>query len=135
MLILVLCEPDAAKKVSLVCPSLVAYPNAMATITVTIFNRRRPHVFRYFRKRRFFIRFSFPSTRKRRFQAPKTGFPKRSPEWSYSLKNAGLSFSLSGRTKTDVFEYDEIIRHTAHALLGMIPTFHSFGFFVFRALF
>lgn len=36
MLVLVLCQPDAAKKVSLVCPSLVAYPDAMATITVAI---------------------------------------------------------------------------------------------------
>ena len=38
MLVLVLCQPDAAKKVSLVCPSLVTYPDAMATITVAIFN-------------------------------------------------------------------------------------------------
>ena len=35
-----------------------------------------------------------------------------------------------GRTKTDVFEYDYVIHHTAHALLGMIPSSHSFGLFV-----
>ena len=34
-----------------------------------------------------------------------------------------------GRTKTDVFEYDDVIHHTAHALLGMIPLSHSFGLF------
>lgn len=53
------------------------------------------------------------------FRQQKAGFPKRSPEWSYSLKNAGLSLSLSGRTKTDVFEYDDV----------MIPSSHSFGLF------
>ena len=55
MLVLGLCEPDAAKIIDLVCPSLVAYPNAMAT-TVAIFNRRRPHVSGYFRKQGFFSR-------------------------------------------------------------------------------
>ena len=34
-----------------------------------------------------------------------------------------------GRTKTDVFEYDDVIHHTAHALLGMIPSSHSLGLF------
>ena len=64
------------------------------------------------------------------FRQQKAGFTKRSPEWSYSLKNAGLSLSLSGQTKTDVFEYDDVIHHTAHALLRMIPSFHSFGLLV-----
>ena len=54
MLVLGLCEPDAAQIIGLVCPSLVAYPDAMAT-AVAIFNRRRPHVSGYFRKRRFFF--------------------------------------------------------------------------------
>ena len=54
MLVLGLCEPDAAQIIGLVCPSLVAYPDAIAT-TVAIFNRRRPHVSGYFRKRRFFF--------------------------------------------------------------------------------
>ena len=39
-----------------------------------------------------------------------------------------------GRTKTDVFEYDDVIHHTAHALLGMIPSSHSFGLFVWISL-
>ena len=47
---------------------------------------------------------SLPSTRKRRFAAFRKGFP----EWSF-LKNACL-------TKTEVFEYDDIIHHTAHSL-------------------
>ena len=102
MLVLGLCEPDAAQIIGLVCPSLVAYPDAMAT-AVAIFNRRRPHVSGYFRKRRFFfLAFSFQFTFIRRFQAPKTaGFLKRSPEWSYLLKKAGLSFSLRGVPWTD----------------------------------
>ena len=83
----------------------------------------------------FFLPFSFQSTCIRRFQAPKTaGFLKRSPEWSYLLKNAGLSFSLRGRTETDVFEYDDVIHHTAHALLGMIPSSHSFGIFAWMSV-
>ena len=38
-----------------------------------------------------------------------------------------------GRTKTDVFEYDDVIHHTAHALLGMIPSSHSFDLFVWMS--
>ena len=90
MLVLVLCQPDAAKKVSLVCPSLVAYPDAMATITVAIFNRRRPHVFRYFRKRRFFLRVSFLSTRKQRFQTTKSRFYKTVPRVELFIKKRRL---------------------------------------------
>lgn len=106
-------------KVSLVCPSLVAYPDAIATITVAIFNRRRPHVFRYFQNGDSFSVLVFCPHANGVFRQQKVGFPKRSPEWSYSLKNAGLSLSLSGRTKTDVFEYDDV----------MIPSSHSFGLF------
>ena len=42
------------------------------------------------------------------------------------FENAGLSFSC-GRKKTEVFEYDDVIHHTAHALYGMLSFFHCFS--------
>ena len=39
------------------------------------------------------------------------------------FENAGLSFSC-GQKKTEVFEYDDVIHHTAHTLYGMLSFFH-----------
>ena len=39
-------------------------------------------------------------------------------------EKAGLSF-WCGRTKTEVFEYNDVINHTAHALYGMLSFFRS----------
>ena len=207
MLVLGLCEPDAAKIIDLVCPSLVAYPNAMAT-TVAIFNRRCPHVSGYFRKQGFFSRVklsvyiytAFSGSKNRRFSktVPRVklfikkrrlivfsggrpfnslggggvgDFEKKFPSSACRKKKNACStnvieslwgkkgkknilptkflekrildyhFSpqelngrpLRGRTKTDVFEYDDVIHHTADALLGMIPSSHSFGIFVWMS--
>ena len=44
------------------------------------------------------------------------------------FEHAGLPFSC-GKTKTDVFEYDDVIHHTAHtahALLGTLTSFQRF---------
>ena len=207
MLVLGLCEPDAAKIIDLVCPSLVAYPNAMAT-TVAIFNRRRPHVSGYFRKQGFFSRVklsvyiytAFSGSKNRRFSKTvprvklfikkprlivfsggrpfnswggggggwfwkKISFKRLSKEKKCMqhkcnrklmgkkgkknilptkfLEKRILDYHpspqelngrpLRGRTKTDVFEYDDVIHHTADALLGMIPSSHSFGIFVWMS--
>lgn len=60
-------------------------------------------------------RLSLPSTGKRLFDASKKAgsFENGSPEKIF--ENAGLSFSL-GRRKTEVFEYDDVLHHTAYAL-------------------
>ena len=65
----------------------------------------------YFRKRR------CASARKRRFQAPKTQVFENGLQ-NRVFENVGLPFSF-GRTKTEVFEYDDFIHHKAHGLLGM----------------
>ena len=41
------------------------------------------------------------------------------------FENAGLS-SPCERAKTEVFEYDDVIHHTAHALWGILSYFHLF---------
>ena len=66
----------------------------------------------------FFLRFSIPSARKRRFPA----------DWNFFFLTVAYRFSC-GRTKTEVFEYDNVIHHVAHALY-----FHRFtaGFSRFR---
>ena len=61
------------------------------------------------------LRLSLPSTGKRLFHASKKAgfFVNGSPEKIF--ENAGLSFSR-GRRKTEVFEYDDVLYHTAYAL-------------------
>ena len=72
--------------------------------------RRRPQ---YFSKRRFFLRNSLPCTRKRRFQS--TNNAGWNAPQKGGFENAGFSFRC-GRTKTEVFEYDDVIHHIPIAL-------------------
>ena len=54
---------------------------------------------------------------------------KNAGSWKWSPEfngPAGLSF-WCGRKKTEVFEYDDVIHHTAHALYGMLSFFHCFS--------
>ena len=83
---------------------------------------------RKFLQRRFF--FSVLASRPHEngvFVHQKSRFRKRAPDWTFFL-NSGISFSC-GRTKTEVFEYDNVIHHVAHDLY-----FHRFtaGFSRFR---
>ena len=55
----------------------------------------------------------------------KKRFPKMVARVSF-FENASLSFSCE-RTKTKVFEYDDVIHHTAHAPWGMLSYFHLFS--------
>ena len=62
--------------------------------------RRRPHVYVFDWKRRFFSSF-WPTVRT---------FPVNLVTKTHLFKNAGLSFTY-GRTKTEVFEYDDVMHH------------------------
>ena len=56
MLVLGLCEPDAVKIIGLVCPSRLAYPDAMATrVAITSAVHTYPNIFE---NGDFFLRFS-----------------------------------------------------------------------------
>ena len=62
----------------------------------------------------FFIRFSLPSTRKRRFRGPKNaGFQKRSPK---IFEKPASRLNVDAGTKTEVFEYSDAIHHILPAL-------------------
>ena len=62
----------------------------------------------------FFIRFSLPSTRKRRFRGPKNaGFQKRSPK---IFEKPASRLNVDVGTKTEVFEYSDAIHHILPAL-------------------
>ena len=63
---------------------------------------------------RIFLKTEIASTRNRRLQAPKTQVFQNGLQ-SGVFENAGLPLSF-GRTKTEVFEYDDFIHHTAHGL-------------------
>ena len=63
---------------------------------------------------RIFLKTEIASARNRRFQAPKTQVFENGLQ-SGVFENAGLPLSF-GRTKTEVFEYDDFIHHTAHGL-------------------
>ena len=72
MLVLSLYEPDAAKIIGLVCPSVVAYPDAMATTVAIKYLTGAVHTYPdIFDNGDFFLPFSFQSTCIQRFQAPK----------------------------------------------------------------
>ena len=55
-------------------------------------------------------------------------FRKWSPEWVF-LKTPAVSFSCK-RAKTEVFECDDVIHHTAYALWGILSNFHLFSVLV-----
>ena len=65
---------------------------------------RNPYIFE---NGDFFIRFSLPSTRKRRFRGPKNaGFQKRPPK---IFEKPASRLNADAGTKTEVFEYSDAI--------------------------
>ena len=63
---------------------------------------------------RIFLKTEIASARNRRFQAPKTQVFENGLQ-SRVFENVGLPFSF-GRTKTEVFEYDDFTHHRGHGL-------------------
>ena len=54
--------------------------------------------------------FFFALTYRSQVSSENASFQKRSPEWRF-LKTPAFRLRVHGRTKTEIFEYDDVIHH------------------------